>query len=558
MSVVGSNADDITEPDVQSLYAKIKKLLLTHPSKPSWSPSYETINRLRLESETSWGVINQYHTLLGKGVISKCRSNLDDQAIITQLDYGRSLKHRLNEQYDESLLHIDHNENYTTANNKYVLQTLIHRLQHLDIDPFHENPCRTMQVTKSAGVSTADVHKFNDREYFGGLDNRRIVQIQVCFDKHVHGLQVKWLVDEGDSSTVGRHHNVHTGSQHFSSRFSGKNIDTLVLSHNEYICSVSGTYSQWIDSLVVRTNFGRIKSFGRQDEGEAFDLEIPEHCEVIGFCGSYGSQLYTIGALYRPIIKKESRVMVRHINQRIHKIRQISAKLQNLFADIDKRSNSDLGLLKYLRSNQQSLANRKRRARSYKTSNIRNTWIMEILKVLVKSTAKHDPTVVPQILNILAMILEDNTVNIFKHHDKKQHRKERKKREEHKESNSTDEEDCYDDLMDFMKSIAVDNDQLVIDSTNNNDDGTETSSDGFSRLAIPLRDGDSAHHHNQCVRVMIAVAIARGSLFDMLSIVKMLLRRKVTFNFPFFNCLFFIIIQHICKCFFALHFPVNS
>ena len=308
---VTSGIDGVTEPDVQSLYAKVKKLLLTYPTKPCWSPSYETINKLRLDSETSWGVINQYHTLLSKGVISKCRSNLEDQSIVTALDYDRSLKfNSLNLQYDESLLHIDQKENYTTANNKYVLQTLIHRLQHLDIDPFHENTCRTLRVTKRAGVSTNDVHKFNDREYFFGLDNRRIVQLQVCFDKHVHGLQVKWLVDEGGSAGSGRHHDVHTGSQHFSSRFSGKNIDTLVLAHNEYICSVTGTFSQWIDSLVVRTNFGREKSFGRQDEGEEFDLEIPEQCEVLGFCGSYGSQLYTIGALYRPTIKKESRVMV--------------------------------------------------------------------------------------------------------------------------------------------------------------------------------------------------------------------------------------------------------
>merc|ERR1719447_1630977 len=73
-----------------------------------------------------------------------------------------------------------------------------------------------------------------------------------------------------------------------------------------------------------------------------------------------------------------------------------------------------------------------------------------------------------------------------------------------------------------MKSIAVDNDQLAIEPADN--DGDTESSDG--RLAISLHDDGSPNHHNQCVRVMIAVAIARGSLFDMLSIAKMLLRRK--------------------------------
>ena len=43
-----SQTYDSDETDIQTLYRKIKKLLLTYPLRAVWSESYETINSLHI------------------------------------------------------------------------------------------------------------------------------------------------------------------------------------------------------------------------------------------------------------------------------------------------------------------------------------------------------------------------------------------------------------------------------------------------------------------------------------------------------------------------------
>ncbi|ETO20920.1 hypothetical protein RFI_16288, partial [Reticulomyxa filosa] len=185
--------------------------------------------------------------------------------------------------------------------------------------------------SKTVGPAISDGTKFSDVEAIA-QGYRKMGQLQVCYDSHVHGLQVKWVDANGT---------LLSGSQHFSSRFSSKNIDIFILGSNEYINHVSGRFTtkytyihiniiniiniinkylytyilfcfvshynadQWINQLVIRTNFGRTKRFGQTLNGEPFDLDIPCDAEVIGFAGSYSAQLYTLAALYRPAVKPE-------------------------------------------------------------------------------------------------------------------------------------------------------------------------------------------------------------------------------------------------------------
>ncbi|ETO16260.1 hypothetical protein RFI_21094, partial [Reticulomyxa filosa] len=110
-------------------------------------------------------------------------------------------------------------------------------------------------------------------------------------------------------------------------------------------------------------------------------------------------------------------------------------------------------------------------------------------------------------------------------------------------------DDPYEDLMDFMRSIVYDTSNLSISNCNSNAakafDNTHLQQTGFIFFFLPsifcyictLQNPDppkqwlgtcpvNVEYHDQCVRVMIAAAIARGSLGDMLAIVRMILHNK--------------------------------
>ncbi len=281
-------------------------------------------------------------------------------------------------------------------------------------------------------------------------------------------MQVRWRNDEG---------RVFSGSQHFSSKFSSKNIEVLVLGANEYINHVSGRSSQSIMQLTLRTNFGRTKKFGFSDNGDPFDLKLPSNAEVVGFKGSYASQLFSIGALYRPSMKPSPRPLVGAVEDRILAFRRLSIEVDDSMDEWIFEKTKDNFLLGLMRGKSSQSHG------GTLPGDVRNVFIMKTLMILVKSASKNDKNVIPSILNVLATLLEDGEMDVLS-------------------SAASRNDDPYEDLMNFMRSIVLDCPSPDNSSLSSND--------------TPYR--------NQCIRVMIAASIARGSLGDMLAIVKLILQ----------------------------------
>lgn len=69
----------------------------------------------------------------------------------------------------------------------------------------------------------------------------------------------------------------------------------------EYICKVSGVKSEKFESLVLETNLGNVKEFGRKQKQKQnsslsnFTLEVPRGRRAVAFFGGYAGNLHNIG-----------------------------------------------------------------------------------------------------------------------------------------------------------------------------------------------------------------------------------------------------------------------
>lgn len=68
----------------------------------------------------------------------------------------------------------------------------------------------------------------------------------------------------------------------------------------EYICKVSGFKSEKFETLVIETNKGKVKEFGRKQKDKKnalsnFTLEVPSGRRAVAFFGGYSGNLHNIG-----------------------------------------------------------------------------------------------------------------------------------------------------------------------------------------------------------------------------------------------------------------------
>jgi len=72
---------------------------------------------------------------------------------------------------------------------------------------------------------------------------------------------------------------------------------TLILAQGEFITEVSGTQGEVIDSLEIKTNFGKFLRVGGYS-GNPYRFNIPYNTQIVGFYGGFGGHLHNLGVYY--------------------------------------------------------------------------------------------------------------------------------------------------------------------------------------------------------------------------------------------------------------------
>lgn len=96
------------------------------------------------------------------------------------------------------------------------------------------------------------------------------------------------------------HENV-IGQKYVSKRFGGGggNLEVFTLAAGEHITRISGKYGNFVDSLQIETNTGRVKGWGGVGGAVNYTYSAPAGTHIYGFFGRSGAFIDSIGVILK-------------------------------------------------------------------------------------------------------------------------------------------------------------------------------------------------------------------------------------------------------------------
>ena len=150
------------------------------------------------------------------------------------------------------------------------------------------------QSTDVLGPTHDDTVAFDDWDKLDSdIINTRIRKVTVYFDedKCVYGLRLKWSVNEEEVE----------GKKHRGSEYDGwlrdGDKESFTLKYGQYITRVYGKVSNNIKRIGFELSTGETHEYGG-DEGDDFDVGVPEGCAVGALTGGVNGHLHNIQAWY--------------------------------------------------------------------------------------------------------------------------------------------------------------------------------------------------------------------------------------------------------------------
>jgi len=141
-------------------------------------------------------------------------------------------------------------------------------------------------VSPQFGQSHADTRPWDDLLLFPGASYVQLQEIRlISDDKHVLGLEIRYLIDGRETRSSG----LHIGTQS-----SGKRLEqTLTFQSNELIAQIEGRAGALIDFLRIRTDRGQ-EIAGGGTGGSAFRVDIPQNRQILAFGGGVNGHLHLL------------------------------------------------------------------------------------------------------------------------------------------------------------------------------------------------------------------------------------------------------------------------
>lgn len=115
------------------------------------------------------------------------------------------------------------------------------------------------------------------------LDGTKVQSIVIRHGSYIDRLQFQY--SDGSSTT----HGGGGGSQ-----------DQIDLEPDEYLTEISGTYGDYVDSLLIRTNVQTFGPYGGNGGTRSYRYQVPEeNMEIIGLFGAAGNYMDAMGIIGR-------------------------------------------------------------------------------------------------------------------------------------------------------------------------------------------------------------------------------------------------------------------
>lgn len=125
----------------------------------------------------------------------------------------------------------------------------------------------------------------------------RIVGLRIRSGNYIDSIQI--LYGPYDKNAEPRMAGYESTSKMYGG--SGGNASEFMLGPGECITSVGGKYGQYVDSLFVQTNQGRVKQWGGNGGSTPFNFTAPSGECIEGFWGRSGTYIDAIGVVVRTV-----------------------------------------------------------------------------------------------------------------------------------------------------------------------------------------------------------------------------------------------------------------
>ena len=117
-------------------------------------------------------------------------------------------------------------------------------------------------------------------------DYLQINSIKICSGSVIDSIETTYEDSSGNIYSYGRHGG------------GGGSCSTLFFWAGEYITTLSGKYASKIDSITIKTNFGRVLTKGGSGSIGVFNYTANAQFSIAGLKGRKGSIIDAIGVVY--------------------------------------------------------------------------------------------------------------------------------------------------------------------------------------------------------------------------------------------------------------------
>ena len=125
---------------------------------------------------------------------------------------------------------------------------------------------------------------FND----GQVGGQEVAEVRIRSGALIDAIQIVYVIDQTSHAIPRPRHGGNGGSP-----------SVFRLAPGEYITDVGGKYGRYIDSLWIKTNRGRTKTWGGGGGSVDFFYNAPPGTRIFGFTGRSGVVLDLIGVIMR-------------------------------------------------------------------------------------------------------------------------------------------------------------------------------------------------------------------------------------------------------------------
>lgn len=124
----------------------------------------------------------------------------------------------------------------------------------------------------------------------GQIGNRKITEVRISYGWYIDSIEI--VYDIAGSKQVKKHGG------------NGGNLETFKLGADEQITEIGGKHAKYVNSLQIKTNKGRTKTWDlKRDlpDSRDFIYSVPPGSRIDAFWGREGSYLDAIGVIiYQP------------------------------------------------------------------------------------------------------------------------------------------------------------------------------------------------------------------------------------------------------------------